>query len=334
MFLRQSTSQIIRFGPFLDSTDGVTPETSLTIAQADMQLSKDGAAFAQKNASGNATHDTDGWYSTTLNTTDTATAGVLEIQINVTGSLPVWKTYFILTATAYDALQTGTFNNLGGTAQTADHTAGIADIPTVSEFNARTLLSASYFDPAADTVANVTTVATTTTNTDMRGTDSANTVVPPSVAQFNARTILSASYALEASIAALNNFDPANDAVANVTLVATTTTNTDMVGTDNAMLASSYTAPDNAGITQTQTDIANLNDISVTQILTTQMTESYSADGVAPTLAQSLFLTMQNLQDYSYAGVTQTVKKLDGMATAATYTLNDAINPTSKTRAT
>ncbi len=34
----------------------------------------------------------------------------------------------------------------------------IADVPTVSEFNARTLVSASYFDPAADTVATVTTV--------------------------------------------------------------------------------------------------------------------------------------------------------------------------------
>jgi len=40
---------------------------------------------------------------------------------------------------------------------------------------ARTLAAASYFDPAADTVANVATVATTTTNTDMRGTDGALT---------------------------------------------------------------------------------------------------------------------------------------------------------------
>ena len=61
----------------------------------------------------------------------------------------------------------------GNTPQTADHTAAIADIPTVAEFNARTLASADYFDPAADTVANVTLCATTTTNTDMRGTDSA-----------------------------------------------------------------------------------------------------------------------------------------------------------------
>lgn len=52
----------------------------------------------------------------------------------------------------------------------------------------------------------------------MRGTDGANTVVPPTVAQLNARTLLTASY-----------FDPTADAVANVTLVATTTTNSDMV---------------------------------------------------------------------------------------------------------
>ena len=52
------------------------------------------------------------------------------------------------------------------------------DGPTNAEMNARTLLAASYFDPTADTVANVTTVATTTTNTDMRGTDGANTTAP------------------------------------------------------------------------------------------------------------------------------------------------------------
>ena len=38
---------------------------------------------------------------------------------------------------------------------------------------ARTLVSASYFDPAADTVARVTLVDTCTVNTDMRGTNSA-----------------------------------------------------------------------------------------------------------------------------------------------------------------
>jgi len=54
----------------------------------------------------------------------------------------------------------------GNTPQTADHTAGIADIPTVAEFNARTLVSADYFDPAVDAVANVTLTATTTAVTN------------------------------------------------------------------------------------------------------------------------------------------------------------------------
>lgn len=52
---------------------------------------------------------------------------------------------------------------------------------------------------------------------------------------------------ISADIAALNNFDPVNDVVANVTLVDTTTTNTDMRGSD--------TAPDNAGIADIQSRI-------------------------------------------------------------------------------
>lgn len=71
-----------------------------------------------------------------------------------------------------------------------------------------------------------------------------------------------------------------------------------------------------------------------TAVLTTQMTEAYAADNVAPTLAQAMFLTMQSIGEVSVTGTTMTVKKLDGSTTAATYTLNDATNPTSRTRAT
>lgn len=197
MELRQSTSQIIRFGPFADSTDGVTPETGLTIAQADMQLSKDGAAFAQKNTTGNATHDVDGYYSTTLDTTDTGTAGILKLEVTVAGSVLVWENFEVVTQTYYDAKYTGTFNNLGGVAQTADNNVKISKIPlsdgtntwnstalasikaecdtalgdydgpTNAEMVARTRLDADYFSWTTDTVANVTTVATTTDLTNL-----------------------------------------------------------------------------------------------------------------------------------------------------------------------
>jgi hypothetical protein len=41
----------------------------------------------------------------------------------------------------------------------------VDDVPTNAEFEARTLVAAAYFDPAADTVANVTTVGSVTTKT-------------------------------------------------------------------------------------------------------------------------------------------------------------------------
>lgn len=55
-------------------------------------------------------------------------------------------------------------------------------------------------------------------------------------------------------------------AVSNVTTVATTITNTDMRGTDSALLAASYAAPDNAGITANGAAIAALNDITAADV--------------------------------------------------------------------
>jgi hypothetical protein len=69
-------------------------------------------------------------------------------------------------------------------------------------------------------------------------------------------------------------------------------------------------------------------------VLTTQMTESYAADGTAPTLAQAQFAIQQFLQETNVSGTTLTVKKLDGSTTAMTFTLDDATSPTSLTRAT
>lgn len=71
----------------------------------------------------------------------------------------------------------------------------------------------------------------------------------------------------------------------------------------------------------------------VAAIQTQQMTESYAADGAAPTIAQALMLIQQMLTEMSIAGTTATVKKLDGSTTAATFTLNSDSTPSSITRA-
>ena len=104
MFLRQSSSQLIEIGPFLDIGDGVTEEEGLTIANTDIRLSKDGAVWVNKN-SGGATHREDGWYDLTLDATDTATVGelVLKVQIPAT-ALPVWVRYQVLEEAVYDSL--------------------------------------------------------------------------------------------------------------------------------------------------------------------------------------------------------------------------------------
>lgn len=65
-----------------------------------------------------------------------------------------------------------------------------------------------------------------------------------------------------------------------------------------------------------------------------QMTESYAADGTAPTLPQAIYLIMQRLMSFAISGTTVTVRKIDDSTTAATFTMNDAINPSSVTRTT
>jgi hypothetical protein len=67
--------------------------------------------------------------------------------------------------------------------------------------------------------------------------------------------------------------------------------------------------------------------------LTTQLTESYAADGAAPTLAQAVLAIQQFLQERSVSGTTLTVKKLDGTTLAMTFTLDDGTSPTAITRA-
>lgn len=105
--LKQSTAFTFRIGPFVDATDGVTPETGLTIAQADIQISKNGGAFAQTSASPTTTHDADGWYQCPLTATDTNTLGPLTVQITMAGAAPVWEHFMVRPAAVYDALVGG-----------------------------------------------------------------------------------------------------------------------------------------------------------------------------------------------------------------------------------
>lgn len=105
IILKQSTaSQEILLGPFLDDTDGKTAETGLTIANTDIKVWKAGGTTEASKNSGGATHIASGRYYAVLDATDTDTLGPMEINVHVSGALPVRRECLVLTAAAYDAL--------------------------------------------------------------------------------------------------------------------------------------------------------------------------------------------------------------------------------------
>ena len=109
IYLKQSTAVTIKAGPFLDDTDGKTAETGLSIAQADVRLSKNGADIIQKNSTTATSHNELGYYNIHLSATDTNTLGALKVMISMAGALPVWADFMVVHAKAYDAMfSTGT----------------------------------------------------------------------------------------------------------------------------------------------------------------------------------------------------------------------------------
>jgi len=162
--VKLSTAVTKKLGPFLDEDDGKTTEEALAIGQADIRLSKNGGNFAQSNNAAGGTHDENGWYGIPLDTTDTNALGSLQVAIHEAGALPVFMEYLVVPANVYDSLISGTdvlqadLTQMGGVAQSATDLKDFAD---------------AGYDPATNKVQGVVTVDTTTTNTDMAGTDGA-----------------------------------------------------------------------------------------------------------------------------------------------------------------
>lgn len=105
VYLKQSTaSQEVPLGIFVDSTDGVTAETGLTIANTDIKLHKAGATTLANKNSGGATHISGGIYYAVLDATDTDTLGSVVIYVQVAGALPVKLECVVLAANVYDSL--------------------------------------------------------------------------------------------------------------------------------------------------------------------------------------------------------------------------------------
>jgi len=103
-YLKQSTTVTIQLGPFVDDGDGKTAEEGLTIEDTDIELSKNGGAFAAPNDTNNAAHDSAGYYTKQLNDTDTNTLGILTVECHESGALPVRQDYQVVIAHWYDTM--------------------------------------------------------------------------------------------------------------------------------------------------------------------------------------------------------------------------------------
>lgn len=146
--------------------DGLTFATSATVtfATGDVKISKNGGAYA--NTTNLPVVIGNSWY--LILTAAELTAASIKILVSDLTVTQVWLDTELTVETYGNASAMHAFDlDTASVAQTADHTSAIADVPTVSEFNARTLASADYFDPANDDVATVTTVGTTTTLTNL-----------------------------------------------------------------------------------------------------------------------------------------------------------------------
>ncbi len=110
LHLKQSTAVVVNFGPAVDKTNGVDLETGLVSAldhaSTGILLSKNGGTLTIRHASVTATtYDAHGFYKVTLDTTDTASLGVLKVvYTDAATCLPIWLDCMVMPANIWDSL--------------------------------------------------------------------------------------------------------------------------------------------------------------------------------------------------------------------------------------
>lgn len=100
--LKQSTAVVVPFGPFLDVTDGKTPETALSSQTG--RIFKHGAVAATFTPA-SWSHQWKGKYNVGLSTSHTDTLGLLEIFFyDETTYMYVQRPFMVVPANVYDSL--------------------------------------------------------------------------------------------------------------------------------------------------------------------------------------------------------------------------------------
>jgi len=107
MFIRQNDTGLLRIGPFVDVSDGATPETGITLGTVDGAYASlgDDSEVDISAYTFAAVTNMDGFYDLTLQTGITDTVGILDIWIwDTSVCLPVHNKFYVVEETVYDAL--------------------------------------------------------------------------------------------------------------------------------------------------------------------------------------------------------------------------------------
>jgi hypothetical protein len=298
MFLKQSTAATIKLGPFVDSVDGSTANTALTISQADIRISKNGAAYAQTNNVAGATHDEAGEYGIPLDVTDTNTVGRLKVKVHEGGALPCWQEFFVLPANVFDSLL-GTdildvsVTQLAGVAQSLTDLKDFAD---------------DGYDPATNKVEGVKladTVTTYTGNTPQTGDSFARLGVPAGASHAADNALAQADLD---NIQTLIDTEVAAILAAVDTEVAAIKAKTDNLPASPAAVGSAMTLDQSQAITQ--------RDVT---------------GDTTPTVGDALLgAVVQASGAWSWVGTTLTLKNPDG-SPFRTFTLDSETAPKART---
>jgi len=180
------------------------------------------------------------------------------------------------------------------------------------------------FDPSTDTVANVTLVGTTTTNTDMRGTDGANTVAPDNASITDILADTNELQTNQGNFATATGFATPVDVSDSETVVTNAiggleNLSTAQVQAELVTYGANTVAPDNAGITSNGVAIGNLNDVSTAQVNAECDTALTDYDG--PTKAE-----LDTAESNIIAEVNANETKIDAIPTNPLLTNDTRLN--------
>lgn len=175
--LKADTAVIVAIGPFVDVTDGFTPETGVTLGGDEAEIIKAGATTTT-DISGNtwaAITNCDGYYALTITGAQLDTEGPLTVVVQDDSvCLPVMARFQVVNANVYDSLFAAATTDylqtdvtqLGGNA--VGSTGG--NIHTLTSDGSEVAKEGSLFDPTADAVATVTTVTNLHANAALEAT--------------------------------------------------------------------------------------------------------------------------------------------------------------------